>query len=206
MYCSNCGAEASGNFCAKCGAPLKGEAPPPPPQDWSDEVRYEVLMRIPEVRDRIARAAATRPKRVSAEQFLDIADKLIALGVKTIPLKSIADVAVPIFVQIGIKTAKTRSETIAVAPGKAIVAALCAFAGEGQDLKQVQQLENGCLFEAAIPSDLFSWEGSLFVTLRRASPGTRVDAATSIGGQLYDWGKSARCLERLFAALKAPAA
>jgi uncharacterized membrane protein len=35
-FCSNCGAEVQGNFCAKCGAPMAGPAggtaaPPPPP-------------------------------------------------------------------------------------------------------------------------------------------------------------------------------
>ena len=35
-FCSNCGAEVQGNFCAKCGAPQAGPAggtatPPPPP-------------------------------------------------------------------------------------------------------------------------------------------------------------------------------
>jgi len=35
-FCSNCGAEVKGNFCAKCGAPMAGPAggtatPPPPP-------------------------------------------------------------------------------------------------------------------------------------------------------------------------------
>ena len=35
-FCSNCGAEVQGNFCAKCGAPAAGAAggtaaPPPPP-------------------------------------------------------------------------------------------------------------------------------------------------------------------------------
>ena len=35
-FCSNCGAEVKGNFCAKCGAPAGGPAggtatPPPPP-------------------------------------------------------------------------------------------------------------------------------------------------------------------------------
>ncbi len=54
MYCSNCGAEASGNFCSKCGAPLKEvpHASADITQDWSREVRYEKLIRIPVVRIR----------------------------------------------------------------------------------------------------------------------------------------------------------
>jgi hypothetical protein len=33
--------------------------------------------------------------------------------------------------------------------------------------------------------------------------GTRVDGATQIKGQLFDWGKNKRCVETLFADIKA---
>ncbi len=62
------------------------------------------------------------------------------------------------------------------------------------------------MFEAKLPSDLWALEGQVVVTVERAGPGTRVEAATKIPGQLYDWGKSTRCLAKLFADLHAPAA
>ena len=45
MFCSNCGAEVSGNFCSKCGSAVMGAAASSPeiPQDWSGEINYEKL-------------------------------------------------------------------------------------------------------------------------------------------------------------------
>jgi hypothetical protein len=159
MFCSNCGAEGTGNFCAKCGSPLRGQAimPEALPRDWSSELRYETLVRIPEVRDLIAQAASAKQKHMSAEDFLEAADKLMSLAVPGLALKTVAEVVVPIFEHLGIKTGKTRSEMMQSPPGKAIVAVLCAFARQGQEIRQVQQFANGCLFEAAIPSDMWSW-------------------------------------------------
>jgi hypothetical protein len=204
MFCSNCGAEASGNFCAACGFPLKGRPPAPAsiPRDWSDEVSYETLIRIPEVRDLIVQAASASQRHMSAEDFLNAADKLISVVVPMVSLKTIADLTVPVFDRIGINTGKVRSETVQIPPAKAIVATLCAFAAAGQEIRRVQQFDDGCLLEAAIPSDIWSWEGSLFVTIRRSGTGSRIDAATRIKGQLFDWGKSKRCLDRLFSAFK----
>jgi hypothetical protein len=203
MFCSNCGAEASGNFCAKCGSSLKGQPPTPDTlsPDWSGEVRYDTLIRIPEVRDLIARAAAAKQRHMSGEEFLAAADKLISLPLPLETLKTLGNVAGELSKVIGIKTEKVRSEALQVPPGKAIVATLCAFAGSGQEIRRVQQFADGCLLEATIPSDMWSFEGTLYVTIRGKGHGSHVDATTKIN-QLYDWGKSKRLLEGLFLALK----
>jgi hypothetical protein len=200
MFCSNCGAEATGNFCARCGYSLKGRTATSVtrPGDWSSEVRYETLILIPEVRDLIAHAAFGYQKRMSGEDFLEAVDKIIPI----VSLKAVAELAVPIFQYIGIKTGKARSQSIQCPPGKVNVAVLCALAHHGQEIRQVQQFEDGCMLEAKIPSDFWSWEGSLFVTIHATNGATRVDAATTIKDQLYDWRKSNRCLERLFSAIE----
>lgn len=202
MFCSKCGAEVSGNFCSTCGAPLK-EAPHSSgvvAQDWSREVRYEKLIRIPEVRDMISRHAAMTKKGLSGEDFLAISDKVIPLGFS---LEKLGAVVQPIYAQLGIKTGKEYSATLTSRPGTVIVAAMCSLARHGQTLQQVRQFEDGCLLEAALPSDMWSWEGTLLVSVRAAGTGTRVEGATKIKGQLFDWGKSKRCLETLFADIKA---
>ncbi len=53
---------------------------------------------------------------------------------------------------------------------------------------------------------MFALEGDLLVSVRRTASGAEVDAATKIGGQLFDWGKSNRSLDRLFADLSRDAA
>jgi hypothetical protein len=49
-----------------------------------------------------------------------------------------------------------------------------------------------------IPSDMFSLTGQLLVTIQKEPGGASVHADTRIEGQLFDWGKSTRCLDQLF--------
>ena len=126
----------------------------------------------------------------------------MSLAVPTIPLGKLMDVALPIIQQTGIKTAKSRTQTIADKPGKVIVRMLCFLGGEGQNIKSVQQFDDGCLIEAEIPSDFRTWAGSLYIYLHKSAiDQTVVEAATSIKGQMFDWGKSNQCLTKLFSAL-----
>ena len=53
---------------------------------------------------------------------------------------------------------------------------------------------------------MWSFEGQLVVTIERAGTATKIEAATNIPGQWFDWGKSTRCLEQLFGRLHAKAA
>jgi hypothetical protein len=203
MFCSNCGIEVqSGNFCWNCGNPLRNVAATANEavKDWSQEVRYEALIRIPEVRELVRRHAAMARKRLSGENFLALCDKVIPLGVS---MAMVGSVAQPIFAALGVKTGKAYSQTLPTPPGTVMVSALCSLARNGQALQQVRQVSDGCLLEAALPSDVWSWQGVIYVSVRLANGGTRVDGATSIKGQAFDWGKSSRCLAALFADLKA---
>jgi hypothetical protein len=202
MFCSSCGAEATGNFCWKCGSPLK-DAPAPAPEDWSRELRYQTLIQIPNVREMVSRQAGMAEKHLSAEDFLAMFDKVVPLGVS---LEKLGTLVQPIYVRMGIKTGKARTETLPQPPGTVIVAALCSLARHGQALQQVQQFEDGCLLEAALPSDMWSWKGTLYVSVHGTDAETRVEATTDIKGQMFDWGKSKRVLETLFADLKGIAA
>ena len=202
MFCSNCGAQVNGNFCSKCGAPIRGgpESSERPPRAWSGEVLYEKLIRIPEVREMVSKHASMSKRGLSGEEFLAFFDKIIPLGFS---LEKLGGVVQPISAQLGIKTGKEQSQTLSSPPGTAIVAVLCSLARHGQVLQQVRQLEDGCLLEAALPSDIWSFEGALYIGVRKSGTGTRIDAATKIKGQLFDWGKSKRCLETLFSDLRA---
>lgn len=139
------------------------------------------------------------PKRFSGEEFLALCDKVVSLGV---PLESIGRVGQTLWARAGIETGKEHSEDFSIPPGAAIVAALCALARRGQLLQQVRQFADGCLLEAKLPSDVWSFEGKLLVNIRRGGRITRVEGATEIEGQLFDWGKSKRCLQTLFSDIK----
>ncbi len=205
MFCSECGKAAQGKFCSHCGAPLASTdvvlAPIAP--DWDREVKLETILRYPGVRDEIESNARQARKRLTGEQFLALADKLLPLGV---PLEGLVSVVQPFYERLGIKTGKTRSRPIAAPVGQVIVRTLCSLARHGQALQGVTQAVDGCLLEATLPSDVFSLQGKLLVTVRRSGVEAEVCGATHIGGQLFDWGKSNRCLDTLFTDLTRAAA
>jgi len=203
MFCSRCGSEASGNFCSKCGAALAKPAESSPASgdgahssdDWENEVRYDVLMQRPEVREMLARQAAAAPKRASAEDFLAGADKWLKLPV---PLAVVSDIMQPLYARLGVRTGKVRRESLPLPPGRVLVNVMATMARHGYHPTTVQQARDGCSIEALVPSDLRSFEGSLLVTVSRAAGGTNVEAATTIKGQLFDWGKSRAILDEFF--------
>lgn len=200
MFCSNCGKPAKGNYCAHCGQRLTETEPEAEvPVDWENDVRYDVILRVPEVRSAIDRHSALAKKGISGEQILAVFDKVVPLGV---PLEKVAALVHPLYKKLGIGTGKERTEKMAVPVGRVIVRALCSLTRNGQTIRGVQQGTDGCVFEAVLPSDLFSFEGELFVTVHRHGSGAQVSAATKIHGQYFDWGKSKRCLDQFFADLQ----
>jgi hypothetical protein len=209
MFCSECGKPAQGKFCSLCGAPLAATelatdvVPTGIVPEWEREVQVETILKYPGVRDAIERHAQQATKRLTGEQFLKLADKLVPLGV---PLEGLVSVVQPLYARLGIKTGKERVGQVAAPVGQVIVRALCSLARHGQKLRGVTQALDGCLLEASLPSDVFALEGDLLVSVRRSGSQAEVCGATHIGGQLYDWGKSNRCLDKLFTDLTCNAA
>lgn len=220
MFCSECGQKASGKFCSHCGhrlfveagdgaqplVRLRDETPlrqqdvtPEPNANWEQEVHYEALLNVSRVRDTINRHATMSRTPLSGEEFLKLCDKVMPMGV---PLDKVAALVQPLYARLGIQTGKQRAGQVRAPVGRVMVRILCSLARNGQTLRLVTQAEDGCCFEAVLPSDMFALEGNLIVGVRRANDTTEVTAATKIPGQLFDWGKSNRCLETLFADLE----
>jgi hypothetical protein len=204
MFCSNCGKVAQGKFCWSCGAPLLAVGqeqvePVDPTLDWTEIIDCDTLLRIPAVRERIARHAALAQKRMSAEDFLENCEKVFAPLMSGLPIASLtAKFAHPLYVKLGIQMRKVRSETIYRRPGEVLVGVLCSLAAAGHELRKATQAQDGCILEATIPSDMWSFAGDLIVTVRPQGKAMLVEAATIVKGQKFDWGKSRRCLDRLF--------
>lgn len=224
MYCSECGQQAFGKFCSHCGTRLQaagqpGDAAPPlrvidgsmpaqaaaaePSGDWERELRYEALLALPHVRDAINRHASLARKSLSGEEFLQLCEKVMPSGV---PLDKVALLAQPLYAKLGIATGKQRQGQILAPVGRVMLRMLCSLARRGQNLRLVRQADDGCFFEAVLPSDVLSFEGELMIGVRQLAGGTEVNAATQIKGQFFDWGKSQRCLDNLFADLHQDAA
>jgi hypothetical protein len=205
MFCSQCGSEASGNFCSKCGAALANPQASPASlgtsdanrhsDDWQNEVRYDVLMQRPEVREMLTRQAAAAPKPASTEEFLAVADKWLKPAV---PYEILAGIMPTIAARLGIRTGKEWHDHLALPPGRVLVNMMGYLARHGYHPKTVQQGEDGCTVEAAVPSDLRAPEGTLTVTVRRVSGGCDVAAAIEIKGQRFDYGKSSSILDEFF--------
>lgn len=214
MFCSECSTAAHGKFCSSYGAALttvanRSAVVIPVAVDWSETIDCQALLAIPAVRDQIARAASQAKKGMSGEDFLEMAGnamgKLAGLPV-SIPMTGLARFAQSTYAKMGIKTGKSRIELLHRPIGHVLVALLCSLVKNGRELRGVYQIESGVILVAALPSDLFALEGDLVLTVNRAIGGTQVEAKTEIPGQIFDWGKSTRCLDSLFAELIAPLA
>jgi len=208
MYCSHCGTKASGNFCTACGTALgasnsKAEPQPSPvvrskSEDWSEIVDYDVLLRVPEVRDLIASYASRSKSKMTGEQFLELCDKFISPLTAGVPLSPLAKVSQSMYAKLGVKTGKTRTEFLQAPAGRVLVRTLCSLAERGHELRTTKSAIEGSLLEATLSSDLLVFAGDVIVTVERVPQGTRVEAFTNIPGQMFDWGKSTRCLAMLF--------
>ena len=207
MFCSQCGVKASGKFCHECGSPLHSAAGPleltdqdfaVPSGDWELDAQYDNVMRVEPVRTAIARQAASAAKGISGEQVLAIYDQVMS---SPIPLEKLAAVVQPLYESWGIRTGKERSEIILAPIGRGIALVLCSFARHCQEFQGVEQHDSGCVLTANLPSSACSLKGQVAVSLVRRESQTAVGARTNISGQMYDWGKSRRCLDQLFSDL-----
>lgn len=208
MYCSECGTQATGKFCTECGTPLKaGPANADRTGDWSQIIDYRQLLQHADVRERIAQAAAESTAGVSGEEVLAWCESaLTPLTVVPIPFASLAKVVQPLHAKLGIKTGKHRVQALAEPPGRVLVGVLCSLARHGRKLLQVRQLDGGCLLDAELASDIFALAGKLHIVIRPQGGGTLLEIATDIPGQIFDWGKSSRCLDQLLTEAQSSAA
>ncbi|MFI4875537.1 MAG: hypothetical protein ACIALR_09375 [Blastopirellula sp. JB062] len=197
MFCSECGAEAHGKFCSQCGHSL--QIAPPTTDDWENDVRYEAIVNVPQVRQVIARHAQNAKKSISAEAFLAICDKVID---SPISYAGLAEVVQPMWARAGVRTGKERDEQIAAPIGRVIARTVCSLAKQGQPIQEVRQGDGGCLITAEFPSTMLAMKGELKISIVRAERQTFVGAETLIPGQLFDWGKSVNALAQLFADLR----
>jgi hypothetical protein len=169
------------------------------PQPWDEEVNYRSLVKMPEVRELIDRYASLSRKKMTGEELLQLAEKIMPTGV---PLDKVMSLFQPLATQMGIGTGQERVERVQAPVGRVLVRVLCSLARHGQSLRHIRQGSDGCALEASLPSDIWALEGLLGITVVRRGGWTDVGAATKVGGQWFDWGKSRRCLDQLFADLQ----
>ncbi|WDI43558.1 hypothetical protein [Bremerella sp. P1] len=200
MYCSNCGVKAGGNFCFQCGCRLQqadevaSEGLVPTIQSWDEDANYERIAQHPEVRTAIASHAAQARPCLSAEAILEIADKVVPIGIS---YSAVASIAQPMWASLGVRTGKQRSAVLDLPIGRAMARVLCSLAKNQQPVQRVEQEADGCTIQAELPSSIWAMKGVLTVKLTRQDDGCVVTVATDIPGQAFDWGMSQRCLDTM---------
>lgn len=207
MYCVECGSQACGRFCQHCGCRIQNAGDSPEPADfmdeqgvnWHGESRYGSIVRVEAVRKAISRSAADARSTLSGEAFLELCDKILE---SPVPLVKLAAFVQPIYESWGIRTGKQCYEVMSEPVGLLIAGTLCAFARNSQPFKSAEQSASGCRLHAELPSSICSFKGQIEVELQRVDQlQTAVTATTNIPGQIYDWGKSDRCLRQFFSDL-----
>jgi len=215
MFCTQCGQkfDDSDRFCGGCGSPRTGAntapdsapAPSPVPHedidptlDWRNSMRIREIANHPDVRARIVRVSGAVPTGMTADQFFAAAKPLMAAaGAGGVPLKALADVTVPLYARMGLKSSQELTQGFRNTFGETLAAALCSFASRSQKLVDMSEATNGCVINVKMPSSILSWEGNMIVSLERHPDGTMVRATLTIPGQAFDWGRSKRVLQDL---------
>lgn len=168
--------------------------------DWQLESAFDSISRVEFVKSAISHYAAGAIKVVSGESILAICSNVIQ---SPIPLEKLTGVVQPLYASWGVRTGRERTECVHLPIGVVIASALCSLARHSQTIQNVEQHEQGCTLNAELPSSITALKGSICVRLERNGEVTLVNASTSIPGQIFDWGKSHRCLEQLIADLNA---
>jgi hypothetical protein len=192
MYCPNCGAEAGGKFCAHCGKPLTAVGATQN-DDWTSDPSYRSLVSRPVIRDLIKEAGRGAKSAMSEEEFIN---KFLFHGAPI--AEPVLEFALPFLERLGLKTGKSGSREFDLPIGRTIVATLCALASRDHRLRGATQADTGCVIEATLPSDFWSPQGRLKISIVPTGTGSTVAVETHIPGQLFDAGKSRRAISGLF--------
>ena len=101
-----------------------------------------------------------------------------------------------------IKTGKAQVDILQFSVKRTLIALLCVLVGTGSRVYNMQEIENGFILRATVPADIWSFEGDAHISILSQGNGTKMKAIAEIKGQLYDWGKTKRWLNKLFINLK----
>lgn len=183
----------------------------------SKYTNYRQVVDDPHCQEVLTWAAADADAPMSAEQFLKIAGRVVVIPLSLvstgvpIPFSgktfSATSVSMSRFsAKLGAKTGKTQTHVVAQPYGYVLLAVLAFLAENAMPITDVAQTNGQCVIKAVLPSNALTWKGHVFVTLRAEGQRVDVEAATTIPGQLLDWGRSRRLLGKLFQTVEARAA
>jgi hypothetical protein len=113
------------------------------------------------------------------------------------PLLKVSDA---LWSNLGIQGKKRFSQEFASAYQHVAGRFLQALAHHDCSVAALWDTATGCFVEARQPVDAFSLRGTLAADVVAVSPSfVRIEVAAETRGQLFDWGKSRRLIEQVFA-------
>ena len=223
MFCVHCGADGAVKFCARCGKSqasdnsqaVTGDEIPSGPVDvpkladpaelvelhvpWTETLDYANLLSQDEPRERIASAAKMAENNLSGDDFLAVLDAVSPIGVSW---SKLTGAIVPIFDKLGFHTSQQSQGLFDASPGRVLLAALCTLASRSLTIRDVHQGDNECSVVADIPLGIITNPGQLVAIFELAGPAVAVSLSTRIKGQWYDWGKSKRMIDDIYAGIQ----
>lgn len=219
MFCVHCGAEGAARFCPACGrrqsladSETTTTARPQLHQPEADEtiveallvesdsIRYEEILADAQARERIATAGRGAIQGVTSEDLLAVFDAVSPIGIS---LGKLTTAIMPIYDKLGIKTSRHSQAIFDAPPRSVMLAVLCTLAAKGMVVKEVHQDVDKCSLITDIPPGLITNRGQMVVLIAVTEQYVQVSFATTISGQWYDWGKSERMMDDLFASIRA---
>lgn len=191
IYCPECKEKIGGNYCAECGTKGrdKNEIDGLVIKKWWEEKDLKLVVENPEVQEIIKHYVAQSKKSASADVILKRIDTLFS-PLTGLSLKEVADVVLPVYKKLGVKTGKSKTVYYTDVIQKTLLKTLCALVKNNYPLIEVKEAFNGIILIAEIPSDMKTFGGEVIVSLKENEAEVEVGIDAKIKGQLFDWGKS----------------
>ncbi|WP_298427390.1 hypothetical protein [uncultured Kordia sp.] len=199
VYCPACKEEIKGKYCSECGTKglHKSEIDGLIVKNWWEEKDLKRVVENSEVQDVIKHYLAQSKKSISADDFLHKMDTIFS-PLTGVSLKKVAEVSLPIYKRLGVKTGKSKTVHYTDVIQKMLLKILCSLAKNNYPLIEAKQAVNGMILIGEIPSDMKTFGGEVVVSLKENEEEIEVRVDAKIKGQLFDWGKSKSVIKNIY--------
>jgi len=195
MYCHKCGEKTIEEICNKCGTRIV-QLDSLIVESWISENDFNKIIRHPEILELVSQYSEESKNKLSGEELLSKFD--LVFGTFTgISIGFIAEIVVPIYSRLGIKTGKSDSIRFHDSIQEIFVKTMCSLAKHNYSIEEFHEAKDGIVLVGKIKSDLRSFGCKVIIELLGNSDFVDAKVQTLIKGQLYDWGKSKKIVKSI---------